>query len=208
MTAATLLSFLAASSVFTLSPGPDNTFVVATGMARGRRAAVATALGMCSGVTVHTAAAALGVSAVLYSSATAFRVLKYAGAAYLLYLAVRTFRDGGGVPLPRQEDGGEGSWVLFRRGFLMNVVNPKVGIFFLAFLPQFVVPGEGEPAGQMLLLGALFMAQAVPLFTLLAWLSGSVGRALLSRPLAARAFRLLSGAVLAWLGVRIALAER
>jgi threonine/homoserine/homoserine lactone efflux protein len=204
-----LLSFLAASAALTIAPGPDNTFVVATGMARGRRAALATALGMCCGVSVHTAAAALGVSAVLYSSATAFRVLKVAGAAYLLYLAYRTFREGGRVSLPREADGGGGAlWPLYRRGFLMNVVNPKVGIFFLAFLPQFVLPGGGSPARQMLLLGAVFMAQGVLLFGAIAWLSGSLGSLLTGRPGAARLFHLLSGVVLACLGVRIALAER
>lgn len=209
MTPSVLLSFLAASAALTAAPGPDNTFVVATGVARGRKAALATALGMCSGVTVHTAAAALGLSALVYSSAAAFRLLKLAGAAYLLYLAWRTFREGSAVaPLPDAPGGASSLPLLFRRGFLMNVANPKVGLFFLAFLPQFVTPGGGSAAVQMLVLGALFMAQAVLLFGAVAWLSGSVGRVLLTRPSVSRAFHLLSGAVLAFLGVRIALAER
>lgn len=206
MTAATLLCFLGASMALTIAPGPDNTFIVAQGISRGRKAAVVTALGMCSGVSVHTTAAALGVSALLYSSATAFLLLKYAGAAYLLYLAYRALKERR-IFLPEGATEVMSSWVMFRRGFIMNVVNPKVALFFLAFLPQFVSPGSGSAALQMLLLGLIFMAQAVALFSAIGWLSGSVGNIILKRPRIARWFGRLTAGIFAALGIRLALAE-
>lgn len=207
MTASTMLYFLGASMALTIAPGPDNTFIVAQGISRGRKAAVITALGMCSGVSVHTTAAALGISALLYSSATAFTVLKYAGAAYLLFLAYKALKEQQ-VMLPQGTADGRSSWVMFRRGFIMNVVNPKVALFFLAFLPQFVSPGEGSAALQMFLLGLLFMAQAVVLFSVIGWLSGSVGNLILRRPRMARWFGWLTAGIFASLGIRLAMAQR
>lgn len=207
MTASTLLYFLGASMALTIAPGPDNTFIVAQGISRGRKAAVVTALGMCSGVSVHTTAAALGISALLYSSATAFMILKYAGAAYLLFLAYKALKEQQ-ILLPEGTADELSSWVMFRRGFIMNVVNPKVALFFLAFLPQFVSPQSGSSALQMFLLGLLFMAQAVVLFSVIGWLSGSVGNIILKRPRIARWFGRLTAGVFASLGIRLALAER
>ena len=207
MSLSTFLAFLGASVLLTIAPGPDNTFVVAQGISRGRRAAVITALGMCSGVSVHTTAAALGLSALLYSSATAFSVLKYLGAAYLLFLAWQAFRAGD-LALPQADADAQPGWRLFRRGFLMNVVNPKVGLFFLAFLPQFVTPGTANPALRMFLLGLVFMAQGVAVFVSIAFLAGSVGDTLRARPRLSRGFNRLTAGVLAALGLRLALARR
>lgn len=207
MTASTLLYFLGASVALTIAPGPDNTFIVAQGISRGKKAAVVTALGMCSGVSVHTTAAALGISALLYSSATAFTILKYAGAAYLLFLAYKALKEQQ-VLLPEETADALSSWVMFRRGFIMNVINPKVALFFLAFLPQFVTPQSGSVSMQMFFLGLLFMAQAVVLFSVIGWLSGSVGTIILKRPRIARWFGRLTAGVFASLGIRLALAER
>jgi threonine/homoserine/homoserine lactone efflux protein len=207
MTTSTLIYFLGASVALTVAPGPDNTFIVAQGISRGRKAAIVTALGMCSGVSVHTTAAALGISALLYSSATAFHILKYAGAAYLLFLAWKSLKEQQ-VLLPRGAADGTSPRLLFRRGFLMNVINPKVALFFLAFLPQFVTPGSGSAAMQMFLLGLLFMAQAVVVFSVIGWLSGSVGIVILKRPRIARWFGRLTAGIFASLGIRLALAER
>ncbi len=207
MTASTLLCFLGASVALTVAPGPDNTFVVAQGISRGRKAAIVTALGMCSGVSVHTIAAALGVSALLYSSAAAFTLLKYAGAAYLLYLAWKSLKEQR-ILLPREGAEEVSSRLLFRRGFLMNVINPKVALFFLAFLPQFVTAQSGSVPLQMFLLGILFMAQAVVVFSIIGWLSGSVGNVILKRPRIARWFGWLTAGIFASLGIRLALAER
>ncbi len=207
MTASTLICFLGASIALTLAPGPDNTFVIAQGISRGRKAAVTTALGMCSGISVHTTAAALGISAVLYSSAIAFTFLKYAGAAYLLFLAYKTLKEGS-VTTTDAGAGQCGPWALFRRGFIMNVVNPKVALFFLAFLPQFVEARSGRVALQMFLLGLVFMAQAVVVFSAIGLLSGGIGNAIQKRPRIAGFFSWLTAGIFASLGIRLALAER
>ncbi|MRR54443.1 MAG: LysE family translocator [Deltaproteobacteria bacterium] len=207
MTATTVLYFLGASLALTIAPGPDNTFIVAQGISRGRKAALVTALGMCSGISVHTTAAALGISALLYSSATAFQILKFAGAAYLLFLAWKSLKEQR-ILLPQGVGNGLGFRALFRRGFLMNVINPKVALFFLAFLPQFVSPGSENASLQMFLFGLLFMMQAVVVFSVIGWLSGGVGNLILKRPHLARWFGWLTAGVFASLGIRLALAER
>ncbi|MDP1991426.1 MAG: LysE family translocator [Syntrophales bacterium] len=206
MTAATLFYFLCASVALTLAPGPDNIFVVTQGITRGRRAAIVTALGMCSGISVHTTAAAFGISAVFYSSVIAFNVVKYAGALYLLYLAFKTLRERSVIKLPLADDRPDA--VLFKRGFIMNVLNPKVALFFLAFLPQFITPNTDFFPVQMLLLGILFMMQAVVIFCLIGYFSGSIGRLILTRPKAAKLFDWLTAGVFASLGLQLALAER
>ena len=209
MTLSSTLAFLGASVALTLAPGPDITFVVAQGIAHGRKAAIASALGMCSGISVHTTAAALGISAALYASASAFTVLKYAGAAYLLFLAWKALREPAVAKIGSSASAGSLPWgVLYRRGFIMNVVNPKVGLFFLAFLPQFVVPGQGSAAAQMFWLGSLFMLQGVVLFSLVGWLSGGMGRFLARRPGIAKYFAWLSAGIFAALGLKLALAQR
>ena len=211
MTGYTLLCFLGASAALTLAPGPDNTFILAQGVARGRKAALVTAMGMCSGISVHTTAAALGISAALYASATAFALLKYAGAAYLLFLAYKALKEPA-APQPQSTSGIPAAvqpWrTLFRRGFLMNVVNPKVGLFFLAFLPQFVTRDGGGIALQMALLGLVFMLQAVLVFGIIGYLSGSLGDVLLKKPGIAKYFAWLSAGVFGALGLKLALAER
>jgi len=165
-------------------------------------------LGMCSGISVHTTAAALGISAALYSSALAFTLLKYAGAAYLLFLAYKSIKE---PALPQASSGMEGvvPWgALFRRGFMMNVVNPKVGLFFLAFLPQFISQNTGSIALQMFLLGLVFMLQALVVFGIIGYLSGSLGDVLLKRPNIAKYFAWLTAGVFASLGLKLALAQR
>jgi threonine/homoserine/homoserine lactone efflux protein len=206
MTSTTFFYFLAASVALTLAPGPDNIFVITQGIARGRRPAIITALGMCSGISVHTTAAAFGISAVFYSSVIAFNAVKYAGAAYLLYLAYRTLKERSAIRLGGADPRPGGA--LFRRGFIMNVLNPKVAMFFLAFLPQFVSPATGHFALQMLLLGFVFMVQAVVIFCLIGYFSGSIGRLVLARPAIARYFDYATAGVFASLGIRLALAER
>ena len=209
MTLATLLLFLGASMALTIAPGPDNIFVITQGLARGRRAAILTAWGMCSGVTVHTLAAAAGISALFYSSALAFQVVKYAGAAYLLYLAWQVLRERARLTTPAAPAAiGPDGAALFRRGFIMNVLNPKVALFFLAFLPQFTVRGAGNIPVQMVVLGFIFMAQALVIFTIIGYFSGSVGGWIQRRPRAGQYFSWMAGGIFALLGLRLALAER
>jgi len=204
MTTSSLLYFLSASVALTLAPGPDNIFVLTQGMARGRNPAIITALGMCSGVSIHTIAAAFGISAVFYSSIVTFNAVKYAGAAYLLYLAWKTMRERSCVKFSQPDD--RSPVELFKRGFIMNVLNPKVAMFFLAFLPQFVSPTSRHFPLQMLFLGFVFMAQAVVMFTLIGYFSGGIGTFILARPKIAKYFDWLTAGVLVSLGVRLALA--
>jgi threonine/homoserine/homoserine lactone efflux protein len=206
MTLSMVLCFLGASAALTIAPGPDNIFVLTQGIARGRKPAIVTALGMCSGISVHTTAAAFGLSAVFYSSAVAFNVVKYAGAAYLLYLAWKVSKERSTIRLSSADE--RASVALFKRGFIMNVLNPKVAMFFLAFLPQFVTPDSDYFALQMLLLGFIFMVQAVIIFCLIGFFSGSIGNFILARPQIAKYFDWLTAGVFASLGVRLALAER
>ncbi len=206
MTASTLLYFLGVSMALTIAPGPDNIFVMTQGITRGRKPAMVTALGMCSGVSLHTTAAAFGISALFYSSVLAFNIVKYAGAAYLLYLAYMTMKERSSVRLAAGDDRPLSD--LFKRGFIMNVLNPKVALFFLAFLPQFVSPAAGSVPLQMLLLGLIFMLQAVIIFCVIGYFSGGIGGYLLARPRIARSFDWLTAGVFASLGIRLALAER
>jgi threonine/homoserine/homoserine lactone efflux protein len=202
----TLLYFLGASVALTIAPGPDNIFVLTQGIARGRKPAIVTALGMCSGLGIHTIAAAFGISALFYSSVVAFNVVKYAGATYLLYLAFKTLQQRSSVKLSSPDDSNDAA--LFKRGFVMNILNPKVAMFFLAFLPQFVSPATKYFPLQMLLLGLIFMLQSVIIFCLIGYFSGSIGGFILARPKIAKYFDWLTAGVFASLGIRLAFAER
>ncbi len=192
--------FLAASALLTLAPGPDNTFVVAMGLAHGRRSAIWTAMGMCAGNSIHTAVVAAGLAGMLYKWPVSLLFLKYAGAVYLCYLAVAMWRSTGpsaGRPVQTAP-----AVRLFRRGFLMNTLNPKVGLFFLAFLPTFV-RGTEHVALQVVVLGAVFIAQAVVLFGLIGWFSGQLGARLKRNDRLALAMNRLTAILLVGLAIRL-----
>jgi threonine/homoserine/homoserine lactone efflux protein len=159
----TLLVFFAASLLLALSPGPDNLFVLAQAAQRGAWAGLAVTLGLCTGLLGHTAAVAFGVAAVFQTSALAFALLKYLGAAYLLYLAWQAFRAGA-VAAGEARAAGLGLARLYRRGIIMNLTNPKVSLFFLAFLPQFTAPAHGPLLPQVLVLGLLFIVATILVF--------------------------------------------
>lgn len=190
----------------TIAPGPDNIFVITQGITRGRKPATIAALGMCSGVSVHTTMAAFGISALLYSSMIAFNVVKYAGAVYLLYLAYKTLKERSTFRLAQVEE--LSSVAMFKRGFIMNVLNPKVAMFFLAFLPQFVNPNTGHIPLQMMLFGLVFMLQAVVIFCMIAYFSGGIASFIQTRPQVAKYFDWLTAGVFASLAAKLALAER
>ncbi len=167
----TLLSFFLASLILGLAPGPDNIFVLTQSALYGVRAGLSTTLGLVAGLCAHTTAVALGVAVIFQQSALAFTVLKIVGAAYLLYLAWLSFRSGSARafletrPFP-------GHAALWRRGVIMNVTNPKVSLFFLAFLPQFADPARGSLPLQILLLGIVFMVATLLVFGAVALLGG------------------------------------
>ncbi|WP_197407370.1 LysE family translocator [Thalassovita mediterranea] len=167
----TILAFSATSALLALMPGPDNLFVLTQSALVGRRAGLMVVLGLCCGLAVHTAAVALGLAAAMQAMPAAFTVLKTVGAAYLVYLAWGAFRAGasGG---PGQDTPRLSSGKLVARGFVMNITNPKVAIFMLAFLPQFVVADQGNIAGQILSLGLIMALVTLVVFGGIALASG------------------------------------
>ncbi|MCI4440250.1 LysE family translocator [Tibeticola sp.] len=203
-----LLPFLAAAVVLTLTPGPDNLMVLSLGASRGRVQGVAFGLGCAAGCLSHTLLAALGVSAALAASPLAFTLLRLLGGGYLVWLGIGALRSAGSTALPAV-----GSEALsspgraFARGVLANAINPKVALFFLSFLPQFVVPGHGQVALQMTALGLVFTLQAALIFGALGWFAGSIGRWLQRRPRAGRWLDRIAGMVFIALGLRLALAR-
>jgi threonine/homoserine/homoserine lactone efflux protein len=197
----TLAAFAAASLLLALAPGPDNLFVLALSASRGPRAGLMTTLGLCAGLVVHTTAVALGVAAFLAASPAAFTALKFAGAAYLAYLAVGAFRAGP-VSLNAATEQKPGAY--FWRGVVMNISNPKVALFFLAFLPQFVAPDRGSAVTQIFLLGAIFQFCAFVVFALIAFGAGKIGLWLRRSPRAQVVLNRLTGALFLTLAARLA----
>jgi len=182
-------------------------FVLTQAAIRGWRAGLAITGGLCTGLLVHTAAVAFGVAAIFQASMVAFTGLKLIGAAYLLYLAWQAFHapaesleltTGAAMPL----------FPLYRRGIVMNITNPKVSIFFLAFLPQFADPSRGLLVFQMIVLGAVFMIAAVLVFTFISVMAGAIGSRLRSRPAVQIYMNKIAGVIFAALAVKLALAKR
>lgn len=202
-----LLSFLAVSVLLTLAPGPDILFVIAQSISNGRKAGIATAMGLTTGLIAHTSAAALGITAILYNSAFAFQLVKYAGALYLLYLAYQALKEGAN-PLTTSAPEKKSALRLYRTGILMNVLNPKVSLFFLAFLPQFITPGSGNEALQMMILGIVFMVQTIILFSAVAIFAGIFGQKILGRTSLGKYVQYGKAILYAVIGIRIALAEK
>jgi threonine/homoserine/homoserine lactone efflux protein len=172
---ATLALFAGSAATLVLIPGPNLIYIVTRSVEAGRRAGLASVLGVETGTIIHVAAAAFGLSALLASSAVAFEVVKYAGVAYLVYLGVRALRAGG-APETRPAPAGMRRTVA--EGVLVNVLNPKVSLFFLAFLPQFVDPDRGAATTQILVLGLVFIAIAATLDLLFVLAANVVGKRL------------------------------
>jgi threonine/homoserine/homoserine lactone efflux protein len=203
----TLLTFFAAATMLALAPGPDNLFVLLHSAQYGRRAGLLVVLGLCSGLLFHTAAVALGLAALFATSVTAFTVLKLCGAAYLLWLAW------GAWHAPVGSSGNEAEQKLvamtplqtYLRGVLMNVTNPKVAIFFLAFLPQFTDATRGPVALQVMLLGAVFGLAALITFSAIAWFAAGTGQLLRTSTRAQRNLNRLASIIFVALAARLAL---
>ncbi len=170
----TISTFFSVSLLLALAPGPDNIFVLTQGMLHGRLAGLVVTLGLCTGLILHTTLVALGVAVIFQTSMTAFSLLKVLGAAYMLYLAWMAFRSQdrkiGEAGIVNSEFG-----KLYRRGIIMNVTNPKVSLFFLAFLPQFANPLSGHLTLQMIILGGLFILATLLVFGGVSIIAGQIG---------------------------------
>lgn len=205
--AATLATYAAVVLGLFLVPGPAVLLVLARATAGGRAVGIATGLGIACGDLLHTLIATIGLSAILLTSALAFNVVKYAGAAYLVGLGLRALLDGGAdlrlgpARLVQRR-------LAFRQAVLAELLNPKTALFFLAFLPQFVRPGHGAVAAQLAILGATFAAMSAVYTALIALAAGRVGRWLTRHPRIGRWQSRTVGTIYVALGVRLALQER
>jgi threonine/homoserine/homoserine lactone efflux protein len=203
----TSLLFFGAALLLAVTPGPDNLFVLMMSASRGRRAGLLVVLGLCTGLVGHTAAVTLGLAAVFAASAAAFTALKLAGAGYLAYLAWQAYRApaGGAAASARAPDSAAR---LYGRGIVMNLTNPKVALFFLAFLPQFVDPRLGRVALQLAWFGFLFIVATVICFGAIAWFAGWLGDRLRRSAPVQRALNRASALVFAGLALRLAMSRR
>ncbi|MBH9551575.1 LysE family translocator [Inhella gelatinilytica] len=199
------LAFLLAALVVTASPGPDNLMVLGLGMSRGRWAGLVFGLGCALGCLNHTLLAVLGVSALVAASPAAFLALKVAGGLYLVWMGVQALRSAGGASVGSQGVSSESLGRLFLKGLVANAINPKVVLFFLAFLPQFVQPARGPVGWQLAQLGVIFTLQAAALFGLLGWFAGAIGQRLQQKPGIAMWLDRAAGVVFVGLGVRLVL---
>ncbi|MCG8642701.1 MAG: LysE family translocator [Desulfobacterales bacterium] len=198
-----LTPFLFASVLLCLAPGPDNLFVLSQSALYGGKSGLFVILGLCSGLVFHTTAVALGVAAVFQASVAAFTILKLAGAVYLLYLAWQAFRASASRldhPAANQLSG----FRLYRRGIIMSITNPKLSIFFLAFLPQFAAPANGPVMQQIFVLGLFFILVTLLVFGGIALLAGTIGGWLSRSPKAQVYMNRAAGTLFVGLALRLA----
>lgn len=201
------LSFVVAGLALNIVPGADMTFVVASSARGGQRDGIIAALGIGAGALFHVVAATLGLSAILASSQTAFNLIKWIGAAYLLWIAVSLLRSGGQASADEVRPAGSG-WRLFRAAMLVNILNPKVALFFLAFLPQFVDPAASVPALQILCLGLWFDMVGTLVNIVVAVAAAGMATRLRHNPTVGRAARWIAATAMGGLAVQLALSRR
>lgn len=202
-----LLIFVFASTVLAITPGPDNIFVLTQSAIYGRKAGFFVTLGLCTGLVFHIIAVGLGAAAIFKTSAIAFTMLKALGAAYLLYLAWKSFKAGD-TTIAKEGSPPISARVLYSRGLLMNVTNPKVAIFFLAFLPQFIDPSQSTVIGQIVLLGFFFMASTFVTFCAIAWAASRIGDWLKGSLRAQTIINRITGTVFVLLACRLAISKQ
>jgi threonine/homoserine/homoserine lactone efflux protein len=201
------LDFLITSLIVVVSPGIGVVYTVATGLGRGPRASIIAAFACTLGIVPHIAAAVLGLAALLHTSALAFQLLKYAGVAYLLFMAWQALRERGALQVEPQV-GARSAAQIVVTGILINILNPKLSLFFLAFLPQFVSAQEESPLARMLVLSAIFMLMTFVVFVLYGLAAAAVRDHVVSRPQVRVWMRRAFAGAFAALGAKLALTER
>ena len=199
--------FLITSFIVVISPGTGVLYTLATGLSRGSRASIVAAFGCTLGIVPHIAAAILGLAALLHTSALAFEMFKYAGCAYLLYMAWGTWRDRSPIDVVKQLDGRSVAQIAVK-GILINILNPKLSIFFLAFLPLFVNAGEPDAVALMLDLSAVFMLMTFVVFVGYGLFASSIRDHIVTRPRVLTWMRRTFAGAFVLLGARLALADR
>ncbi|HVF65010.1 MAG TPA: LysE family translocator [Casimicrobiaceae bacterium] len=204
--------FVLAGLLLNVTPGPDMAYIAARGATGGFRAGAAATLGITAGCFVHTLAAAFGLSVLIMASATAFAIVKWCGAAFLLYLGIRlvvaSFRRPGIGDTPAPALAPAPASKIFREALVINVLNPKVALFFLAFVPQFIDVDAAQPALAFLLLGTLFNVNSLAVNLPVAWLAARVGRAGRARPRVVRVLHAGLGSLFVALAARLAVLDR
>jgi len=203
-----LLVFMASAILLNLTPGQDTMYILGRSMAQGRRAGVLSVLGITSGTFVHTLAAAFGLSAILATSASAFLVVKMAGAAYLTYLGIRMLFERSSSDGRLAMFAPESDWAIYRAAFLTNLLNPKVALFILAFLPQFVDPTKGSVIVQILVLGLIFNIGGTTVNCIVAISAGAAAGMLRGSERFSRWLNRFTALVFVGLALRLAFAER
>ena len=201
------VEFLITSFIVVVSPGTGVLYTLAAGLSRGARASVVAAFGCTIGIVPHMAAAIMGLAALLHTSALAFQVFKYLGVAYLLYMAWSTLRERGALRVEK-EVGARSAVQVTVTGILINILNPKLSIFFLAFLPQFVSAGEANPLSRMLALSAVFMLMTFVIFVGYGLFAASIRDHVISRPRVLTWMRRSFAGAFAALGAKLAFADR
>jgi threonine/homoserine/homoserine lactone efflux protein len=201
------LNYLVTSLIVVLIPGTGVVYTISTGLTLGRRASIFAALGCTAGIVPHLLATVLGLSAVMHASAVAFQVLKYAGVAYLFYLAYATWRDKTAFGVDTAPNKATMS-SLVTKAFLLNILNPKLTIFFLAFLPQFIARDSRTPLLQLLTLSGVFMAMTLAVFVIYGLLANAFRKMVIESPRVQAWLRRSFAATFAGLGVNLALSER
>ena len=207
LAAETISAFFIASVLLAFAPGPDNIFVLTQSALQGKLSGLMVVFGLCTGLLVHTGAVAFGVAVIFQASALAFTLLKFIGGGYLLYLAWHAFRAS---PEKINMQGGQEKAVgtLYRRGIIMNLTNPKVSIFFLAFLPQFADPQRGPISLQMVALGGIFIFATILVFGSIALIGGVLGDWLNRSERAQRTMHRIAGTVFIGLALKLVTVER
>ena len=207
LSAETISTFFIASTLLAIAPGPDNVFVLTQSALHGKRSGLIVMTGLCTGLFVHTGAVALGVAVIFQTSSFAFMLLKIIGAVYLVYLAWQIIRA---TPEQINVTGGhkKSPGRLYRRGIIMNVTNPKVSLFFLAFLPQFADPQRGAISLQMMALGGVFIAATLLVFGSVALVGGTLGDWLNRSPRTQMVMNRIAGAVFIVLALKLIAVER
>ena len=201
------LEFLLTSLIVVLIPGTGVIYTVSTGLVQGRKASVFAALGCTAGIVPHLTATVLGLAAVLHSSALAFQALKYAGVAYLFYIAYATWRDKSAFAIDSSSTRNTASRLVVK-AFLLNILNPKLTLFFLAFLPQFIQPGTSDAFAQLVLLSVVFMAMTFVVFVAYGFLAHALRKAVIESPQVQTWLRRGFAAAFAGLGANLAASER